>query len=132
MSIESRLSLLEARLEELHAERNREFIKDMVLKKTVNLLVMPEKYKTNTSLLHPSVDIDAGLFYEITEHKSNIIGSNCVPISNTIEYIKTKGQTYYMFQTYMKTRSGKLCITSGCTQLYFIYDKETDNVVEIQ
>ncbi len=146
MNIETKLALLEAKIGNIELEnfalrsqmqsllgtRDRDSsIKHKILQKTRHLLVLQEKYIKTPALLHPSIDIDAGMFHEITEHQSNIIDSNYISVPGTIEYVKTKGDTYYMFQTYMRNYSGKLCITSGCVQLYFMYDKDSDDIIQI-
>ncbi len=112
--------LNEIRLEQLQTRPEQmDLVKAAILRREAASLQIPEKYTTNPKLLHPSINITAGIFYEITIHKSNVIGTNYIPPTKTVEYQRSQKQDYYCFTTYFKNINGTMVKTSGNVTKYY-------------
>lgn len=122
---EMRLELLHTRLETKTDQMD--LITAAILRREAASLQIPEKYITNPKLLHPSIDIAAGIFYEITVNKSNIIGTNYTPpTKTTIQYQRSQKLDYYCFTTYFKNINGTMVKTSGNVTKYYRLSATSD------
>lgn len=109
-----------------------DLISSAILRKEAASLRVPQKYIDNPSLLHPTIDINAGIFYEITVHKSNIINTNFVLPSNTIHYQRSQKENYYCFMTYFKNNNGTMVSTSGTVTKYYRPIITADNTIDVE